>query len=312
MRYLITGAGQIGQQLALDLSAAGHEVTVLRRGTGQIAGATTISGDAGDRKTLREASAGSAAIFHCIHTTYSAKVWRAELPQREAAVMDVAAEFDIPVVFPESVYAFGLGARQLSERAPLAPVSPLGEVRAELLRARAAHRARTSSIVASDLFGPTATGAGSVVLSTVVEPASNGKSAWALGDPDAPHAVTYIPDLCRAMIAAVPLAEQGGTVLLAPTTPARTLRQMAVDAAAIVGRTQPERAKITRIPGVILAVGGLFSAPMREMRNQRYLWTAPSALEAGRLTTEFGLQPTPWADALAEWAHKPAARAQSN
>lgn len=312
MRYLITGAGQIGQQLALDLSAAGHEVTVLRRGTGQIAGARTISGDAGDRQTLREAAAGAAAIFHCIHAAYSAKVWRAELPQREAAVMDIAAELDIPVVFPESVYAFGLGARTLSERAPLAPVSPLGEVRAELLRARAAHRARTASIVASDLFGPTATGAGSVVLSTVVKPASKGKSAWALGDPDVAHAVTYIPDLSRAMIAAVPLAEQGGTTLLAPTAPARTLRQMASDAATIAGQAQPERAKVTRISGALLAIGGLFSAPMRELRNQQYLWAAPSTLEAGRLTTELGLQPTPWADTLAEWAHTPATNAQSN
>ncbi|MDI6024172.1 hypothetical protein QBL02_11520 [Leucobacter sp. UT-8R-CII-1-4] len=146
----------------------------------------------------------------------------------------------------------------------------------------------------------------------MVEPASKGKSAWALGDPDAAHAVTYIPDLSRAMIAAVPLAAPGGTVLIAPTAPARTLRQMAIDAATIAGQPRPERAKVTRIPRAIVALGGLFSAPMREMHNQQYLWAAPSTLEAGRLTTEFELQPTPWHDVLAEWSYTPTTSAQSN
>lgn len=296
MRALITGAGQIGTQLARDLSAAGHEVVVLRRGTGPMAGARVVSGDAGDPPTLRAAAAGADAIFHCIHAPYSATAWRRELPHRERVAMDVAAELDTPVVFPESVYAFGLGARDLRESAPIAPVSPLGRVRAELLAARAAHPARTASIVASDLVGPTAHPKASVILATVLGPAAAGRPAWVFGDPDAPHAVTFIPDLTRAMIAAAPLASAGDTLLIAPAPPALSQRQMVRDAAAAAGRAaRPVR----RIPAAALALGGAVSPLARELFRQRYLWSAPSELRPGRLTAEIGLVPTPWEDILA-------------
>ncbi|MFD5600987.1 NAD-dependent epimerase/dehydratase family protein [Leucobacter sp. NPDC058333] len=304
MHTLITGAGQIGSQLALDLEAAGHTATVLLRGNGAVAGATVRSGDAGDRDQLRAAAVGASAIFHCIHTSYSAKTWRAELPQRELAVMDVAAELGIPVVFPESVYAFGRGARDLSETSPLAPASPLGEVRAELLAARAAHPARTASVIASDLFGPTAEASTSVVLGTVLTPAAAGRTAWVMGDPDAPHAITLIPDLSRAMIAAVPLATSGDTVLMAPTAEARSQRSMARDGARVTGqRVRPVR----RIPTAVFAIGGLFSPMARELYHQRYLWNAPSVMRPGRLETELGQRPTPWDQALAEWARQTSA-----
>ncbi|RGE23135.1 NAD-dependent epimerase/dehydratase family protein [Leucobacter sp. wl10] len=299
MRYLITGAGQIGTQLAADLTAAGHGVTVLRGGAGAVPGAAVRSGDAGDWDALRSAAAGAAAIFHCIHAAYSAGAWSRELPQRETAVMDVAAGLGIPVVFPESVYAFGRGARDLDEETPIAPVSPLGRVRARLLAARAAHAARTASIVASDLVGPTARPKASVILATVLRPAAAGRRALVMGDPDAPHAVTYLPDLARAMAAAVPLAEPGGAVLVAPTAPARSQRRMAVDAAAAVGRAP---AGVGRIPSAALALGASVSPATRELFRQRYLWNAPSELRPGRLTVESGLEPTPWENVLREWA----------
>jgi len=293
MRYLITGAGQIGTQLARDLIADGHEVVILRRRADPVGGAEVRSGDAGDRGALRAAAAGATAVFHCVHTAYSAPAWRRELPWREVAVMDV------PVVFPESVYAFGRGARDLTEATPIAPASPLGRVRADLLAARAAHPARTASVVASDLVGPTAQPATSVILSTVLRPAAAGRRAMVLGDPDAPHAVTYLPDLTRAMTAAVPLATASDTMLIAPTPAARSQRDMAGDAAAAAGR---EPAGVFGIPNALLAVGAPFSVPTRELFRQRYLWSAPSRLRPGRLTAELGLEPTPWEDVLAEWA----------
>ncbi|PRI10241.1 NAD-dependent epimerase/dehydratase family protein [Leucobacter massiliensis] len=301
MHALITGAGQIGTQLAGDLTADGHQVTVLRRSAGSMpgTGARVIRGDAGDRDAIRSAAEGAAVVFHCIHAAYSAPVWRRELPRRELAVMDVAAELGIPVIFPESVYAFGRGAVDLGETSPIAPASPLGEVRAELLSARSAHPARTASLVASDLVGPTAHAKSSVILGTVLAPAAAGRRAWVLGDPDAPHALTYLPDLSRAMIAAASLARTGGTVLNAPTGPPLSQRRMAEDAARAVGR---KPAGASRIPSAALGACAPFSPAFREIFRQRYLWDSPSALQPGRLTTEFGLDPTPWSEVLREWA----------
>ncbi|UOR02277.1 NAD-dependent epimerase/dehydratase family protein [Leucobacter allii] len=312
MRALVIGAGQIGRQIVRDLIAEGHEALVLRRAPDAVPGARTTAGDAGDPAALRSAAARGAgpldAIFHCMHAPYSAPAWRRALPQRERAVMELAAELEVPVVFPESVYAFGRGAVDLSERAPIDPASPLGEVRAELLAARAAHPARTASVIASDLIGPTATARSSVVLGLVLSPAAAGRSAWVLGDPDAPHAVTTIPDLSRAMRAAVPLAAPGGTLLIAPTDTARSQREMASDAARISGA----RARTVRaIPPAALALGGLASPMLREVHRQQYLWEAPSVLRPGRLQSELGLEATPWPAALEEWnaGRVPAGRA---
>lgn len=298
MRTLITGAGQIGTQLAHDLTRDGHEVTILRRGPGSVPGTVVHSGDAGDRDLLRGLTAGVDVIFHCIHSTYSARAWERDLPQRERAVMDVAEERGIPVIFPESVYAFGRGARHLTETTPIAPASPLGQVRARLLGARAAHPARTASVIASDLFGPTAQGATSVVLATMLAPVRAGRTAWVMGDPDVPHAITAIPDVTAAMIAAVPLATVADTRLIAPTPPARSQREIAADAARAIGvAPRPVR----RIPRPLLAIAGGFSAMARELHRQQYLWEAPSEMRPGRLETELGLEATPWATTLAQW-----------
>lgn len=242
MRYVVTGAGQIGTQLTRDLISAGHDVVVIRRGREVVDGAELFRGDAGDRDLLRRAvgdpdrtdRAGdpdrTAAVFHCIHTSYDSRAWSADLPQREQAVMDVAAAQGIPVIFPESVYAFGTGARALSEEvvASAAPVSPLGRVRAALLDARREHPARTLSVVAADLVGPTADPKTSVFTLMVLGPASRGRTARVLGDPDVPRSVTYIPDLSTAMtVAAVnarELAPDGDAVVVAPSTVTMTQR----------------------------------------------------------------------------------------
>ncbi|GAA4282474.1 NAD-dependent epimerase/dehydratase family protein [Brevibacterium daeguense] len=299
MKYLITGAGQIGTQLAADLVAAGHTVTVLRRSAVPVPGTTTVSGDAADIGLLRRAAEGAAAVFHCIHSTYDARAWRRDLPHRERAVMDLAAELGIPVVFPESVYAYGTGARRLTETAPFAPVSPLGEVRRELLEARAAHPARTLSVVAADLVGPTANGQTAAFHLLILEPASRGRSVWAMGDPDAPRTYTYIPDLTAAMAYsaahAEALAPDGDAVLTVPAEAPLTQRQMAQDAAAFAGHGP---VRVRRIPTAAFHLAGVVSPMMRELANQSYLWSHPSVLQPGRLMVDQGLRPTAWDSAL--------------
>ncbi|MGO1948176.1 MAG: NAD-dependent epimerase/dehydratase family protein [Mycobacteriaceae bacterium] len=280
MRYIITGAGQIGTQLALDLVADGHDVTVVRRGDHSPEGTVLLRGDAGDRDLLRRAVGdNTAAIFHCIHSSYDAGAWRRDLPHREQAVMDIAAEAGIPVIFPESVYAFGTQARDLREPFIPAPASPLGEVRAELLAARKAHPARTVSVVAADLIGPTAEPGTAVYLLLNMGPASRGKTVWALGDPDAPRSITDIRDLTRTMVGAAGRAvspgADGDTVLTAESLPPRSQRRIAAETAREAGARAP---RVVRVPWWVLRVAGLFDPTMRELRNQRYLWDAPAVI----------------------------------
>ncbi|QIR70328.1 NAD-dependent epimerase/dehydratase family protein [Kocuria sp. KD4] len=308
MKHIVIGAGQVGSALVHALSERGAEVVVIRRSDAPMPGMRTVVADALDEETLAREFEGAAAVHHCIHAPYDHRAWRRELPHRERAVMDVAAAMGVPVIFPESVYAFGRAAADLEEGNPIAPCTPLGDVRAELLEARSRHDARTASIVASDFFGPTAND-GSVATLTMLRPLARGRRAWVPADLDAPHSWSYLPDLAAAMIHAgthfdtLPSSwtATGDPIFHAPTTEPRSCRRVAQD----VGASLHRKTHISSVPEWVLAVGSRVDPTVRELHAQRYLWRTQARLRPGQLTTTEGLQPTPWPTALQESLNAP-------
>ncbi|WP_250258698.1 NAD-dependent epimerase/dehydratase family protein [Dermabacter sp. Marseille-Q3180] len=299
MKILITGAGQIGNAIIRSLRATGDDVTVIRRSTHPIEGVRVISGDAGERALLEREARAADAIMHCIHAPYTAQAWRKELPHREQAVMDVAATLGIPVIFPESVYAFGTQAHDLHEGAPIHPCSPLGDVRAELLDARATHAAHTASIVAADLVGKGASAKASVPTMSIVNPTLAGKACWTFGSPDTPHAMTFVSDLAEAMIHVARehtrvFASNSSVTLNAPSPAPINFRELARTLSARANVSEP---KIHTIPAWALSLTGLASPTLRSLSQQRYLWGSPSRLAPGALTKEHGLESTRWSEA---------------
>lgn len=293
MHYLVIGYGQIGQALVDQLLARGDRVTVLKRSPVRTSapGVSFTYGDVQD--VLPQLDVGKFdGVFNCMHTSYSARAWTDVLVPREQQLLDWAG--DIPVVFPESVYAWGEGAQDLCEGEPLAPVSPLGGVRAHLLRVRRAHRATTVSVVAADLIGPTASAQGSVFQQLIFERIARGKRALIIGDPHARRSVTYIPDLVRALIGAMERAGDIPEVVHAPALSPLSQSELARAYANVVGRPQ---LKPRTIPWFVIRGAGIASPTFRELYNQRYLWDAPQIMRPGTLGD---LQATEVAVALRE------------
>ena len=207
---LIIGNGQIGSEIATQLTESGVAVRIATRSgggatevgasgaglsddaesgtisealpggthpdgtlpvqsTNPSSGSTTVcapdhvKADASDRAQLAEAATGVDVIFACAHAPYDSRKWEQILPRLDAAILDTAAELDIPVVFPESVYAFAGLNSPITESSPFAPVEDKGLIRQRLLEARSAHSATSASIIAGDLFGRTAENWSSVV-----------------------------------------------------------------------------------------------------------------------------------------------------
>lgn len=161
-------------------------------------------GDASSRDTVFQAAAevGAEAIFACVHTAYDSRVWTRTLPGLEAAILDAAAELDIPVVFPESVYAFAGLTTPITADAPFAPVEEKGRIRQQLLEARTAHPARVASVIAGDLIGATASPTSSVVRLCITERIAAGNRAFVPARTDVPHGITVIDDMAATMIQA--------------------------------------------------------------------------------------------------------------
>lgn len=315
MHHLLIGEGQIGQAIARHAAARGDTLTILRRSTvtadqkhtryGDVAHAIThVPGDVLDAQALRRAAHGAEAILACFHAPYDARIWKTELPPREQAVLDLADDLDIPVVFPESMYAFQGQAAHLAEGARPTPSDPKGRIRAELMEARRHHGASTLSIIASDFVGPTTRGTGTAVATAlVVEPLLAGRPVIVPADPEAPHSLTHLPDLAEAMVFAAREATTltagapGRSVVLhAPTGAAHSMRELAALTAQLTGVRQR---RVVAVPRRLTALLGRVSTLMRELSGIADIWYGPCVLEPGVLTTVHGLEPTPWAEAIA-------------
>ncbi|MGO2556874.1 NAD-dependent epimerase/dehydratase family protein [Brachybacterium sp.] len=314
MHHLVIGEGQIGRAIIDHALADGDSVTVLRRSpAAPEPDLRRVTGDLLDPGVLAEALSGAEAIHACFHAPYDARIWARELPPRELAVLDAAASADIPVTFPESMYAFQGGASDLAEGAPSTPRDAKGEVRELLLAQRRAHAARTLSLVAADLWGPTTVGTGAAVVTVMlIERIAAGARPIVVGDPAAPHTLTFVPDLAEAMLHAARHAERlapdGDAVLHAPSTPAHSQTELIAAVSAQLG------ARVRRplvVPRVVVRALSPLSTLARELHGITGIWYAPCVLQPGILTTQEGLQPTSWEDALAATA-RAAADARSS
>jgi len=241
-------------------------------------GVEVIQGDV--QEVLPELrSDGFDGVFNCMHAPYSARAWRDVLIPREQQLLEWAG--DVPVVFPESVYAWGTGAQELKEGDPVEPASPLGEVRARLLHNREAYGGRTVSVVAADLVGPTASLAGAVFHQLVFDRVMKGRRPLGMGDVRVPRSITYIPDLVRGMMYAVENAHDLPSVVHGPALGPVSQVELARAFARVVSKPEPSGA--FQIPWTVMRVMGLFSQTFRELHNQRYLWESPQVLHAGVL-----------------------------
>lgn len=312
MHLLLIGEGQIGQAAARRATEGGGTVTIVRRTEvsreesasryGHLAGSIThMTADVLDVATWERHVPPCDAILACFHAPYDARVWEAVLPPRERAVLDVAALHDVPVVFPESLYAFQGDAPHVVEGTSPTPSDAKGRVRRLLLDQRREHGARTLSIVASDLIGPESVGTGaSVAAATVIEPLTAGRRPFVVADPSVPHSFTAVGDLVEAMLLATRDARRlaGPTrdaVLHAPTNPPTTLRDLAAGTSRLLGERTRRPLSIPR--GAVRAIAP-FSTLARELAGIAPLWYGPCVMEPGLLTREEGMLPTPWEDVL--------------
>ncbi|WP_210650392.1 NAD-dependent epimerase/dehydratase family protein [Nocardioides sp. SYSU D00065] len=307
--HVVTGAGPVGSTIALQLAAAGERVRLLTRsGSGPdhpLVERRRV--DVSRREHLDDAFAGATAVHHCIHgSAYDAKVWRAELPCAERAVLDAAGRAGAVVVFPESLYSYGPVAGTITEATPRTATRGKLGVRTELLAQRAASDTPTVSVAASDFYGPLVrtAHAGERMVPAVLA----GRTMRVLGSADQPHSFTYVPDLAAAMVVAARREDLWGSFLHAPTAPALTQRHLVELVAEAGGVPVP---KVSSIPVGVLRAVGTVSRPVREMAETGYMFDRPFVMDSSVSEQRLGLSPTPLVDGLAEtvawWRAQPVA-----
>lgn len=295
--YVVTGAGPVGWTVAEQLAGQGKRVRVLTRsGSGpEHALIERMPVDVANPALLVEAFAGAAAVFHCIHgSAYAADAWQRELPRAEEAVLAAAGEAGAVVVFPESLYSYSRPEAVMAEDSTREAQGGKRGVRTALLKARAASRTDTVSVVAGDFFGPRVRNshAGERIVPAVLA----GKRILVIGSADQPHSFTYVPDLAAAMIHAAQTPALWNRVWHAPTGPAVTQRQLATAFTEAGGVAAP---KMGAVPGWLLRAMGLLSGGTRELAEMLYQFERPFVMDSHVSEAALGLHPTPLSEAAA-------------
>ena len=289
--HLIVGAGPVGTSTALQLADAGEHVRlVTRSGSGPAHPQIERSAlDAGDADSLARAAAGVGAIYNCANPPYHR--WATMWPPIAAALLHAAERSGAVLVTTSNLYVYGPVSAPMTEERPLAATGTKGRVRVKMwqdaLDAHRAGRIRATEARASDFYGPGVVNAmlGERSMRRLVA----GKKVQVVGNPDALHSVTYVPDVARLLIVLATDERAWGRAWHVPSAPALTTRETVRTIAAAASTPEP---KTVGIPRPLLRVAGLIVPAVRELRETMHQFDNDWVLDSSLAERTFGLAPT--------------------
>lgn len=298
--HLIVGAGPVGTSTARHLATAGHDVVVVSRsGTDPgIPGVVARAVDALDAAALTAVAAGATTIYNAANPPYTkwAELW----PPLAASILTAAASTGAGLVTMSNLYGYRIDG-PMSEDTPLDPAHAKGLIRTRMWdeALTAAEAGRIPSAVearASDFFGPGVEGS---VVGYAMPAILGGKKARVLGRTDVAHSLTYIDDVGRTLAVLGTDERARNRVWHVPTAPARTQAEAFADLARAAGAPPP---RLSPTPVWMLRAMGLFVKDLGEMVHVVEQYEKPFVIDASACTSTFGIEPTPWDDAVAATA----------
>lgn len=301
--HVVVGAGPVGTATAELLAEHGHAVRMISRSRGSVSGSIErVALDAKDPPRLSEACAGAAAVYGCASPPYHR--WVDDWPPLAAGLLDAAESAGAVLVLANNLYLYGAADSPMTEQLPAAPNTRKGRVRAQVwqdaLARHEAGRLRVSEARASDFVGPGVT-AGGHLAERVLPALLAGKQVRVLGDPDAPHSWTFVPDVARTLVRLAGDERAWGRPWHVPTPPPYSPR-WAIERMCQIANVSTVRVGAT--PWWMVRLGGIGSPLLRELLEIRYQFDAPFVMDSSDYTTTFGQQPTAAEEALTatvEW-----------
>ncbi len=277
---LILGAsGKFGRAAAEAFAAAGWTLRRFDRST----------------QDLAEAARDADVIINA-QNPRSYELWDAELLPMHERVAEVARASGSTVILPGNVYVFGPEAPgPWGPGTPHLARNPLALLRQEMERLYRACGTQVIVLRCGDYLDTRASGGWFDRMMT--RGALKGRLAYP-GDPDAPHAWTFLPDAARAAVALAERREQLPQFADIPFEGyTLTGHELAAQISLALGR--PVRAR--RMSWLPFRLARPFVPVMRGLFEMRYLWSLPQQLDPAPLQALLpDFRPTPMPAALAQ------------
>lgn len=286
--HVVLGAGQVGSRLTKRLLAKGLRVrTVRRSGKDAQSGLhQQLSGDITDLAFAERAGAGATVVYDCMNPPYDQ--WKTQLLAMGKGGLHAAMSANARLVALDGLYQFGAPGVPFTEESPLAPRTAKGELKRRLQELRMVYRPHLTIGRASDFFG--ADLPNSWWGPRFFERITQGKPGETMGDPDMPHAYTYVDDVARALETLGENDIARGSDWMLPTAPAESTRALTqrIGRALVLANAQTRA-----IPRWLLKVIGLFNPTLREAAEMAYQWEVPFLVDDSRFVKTFGYGATP-------------------
>ncbi len=297
-RHVVVGKGPVGSATAQLLAERGHEVLVLSRSGGRSTDAVEHRAvDAADAVALTAAVGRADVLYNAVNPPAYDR-WTQDWPPIAAALLQAAERSGALLVVMGNLYVYGRPSGPMTAQSPLAATDVKSRIRLwmwqEALAAREAGRVRVTEARASDFVGPTVPAAQSHLMRQLAT-LRRGRRAWVIGDPDAPHSWSYVPDVAATLVTLGTEPRAEGRAWHVPTTPPRSQRQALTDLAAAMGAPP---ARVSGVPWPVLRAVGATSGQMREIVAIRHQWDQPFVIDATETTDVLGLTATPWDDVV--------------
>lgn len=300
--HVIFGSGPLGKNTARALVRMGKRVRLVNR-SGRAAdlpeGVEVVAADAYNRSSAQAVARGAAAVYQCAQPEYNA--WAEKFPALQTSILEAAAASGAKLIVGDNLYMYGSpNGKPIDERAPYAPVSKKGRVRAAMAEAvMAAHRSgkvRAAIGRASNFVGPEYDILGDLVF----WPALQGKTVNLFGDMHAPHSFTYIPDFGCGLAVLGTRDEALGGEWIVPTLAPISQQQLLDLICAEVGRP----VKVRTAGRLLMRLFGLFNVGARETVEQMYEFEKPFVVDSSKFERAFGMTATPLPEVMrttVEW-----------
>jgi nucleoside-diphosphate-sugar epimerase len=261
-----------------------------------------VAADVRNAEALTRAATGATILVHAVGVPY--QDWERDLPSIQTAVIAVAEKTGAATVFVDNLYSYSASVLPLTEATTEVPATRKGALRLTLtnqwLEAHRAGRMKGVAVRASDYFGPGATRSPNSHFGARFFPGFEaGKSVAFLGNPDAQHSFTYLPDFARALVDVSLDPGAWGRVWIAPSLTPTTARTVAQRFAAEADRS----VKVGRLPTTMVKLLGLFDPMIKEVVEMLYQFENDFTVDASAFETRFGWKATDLDRAVKEtWA----------
>jgi nucleoside-diphosphate-sugar epimerase len=298
--HVVLGTGAIGRAVAEELVRLGESVRMVNR-SGKMdevpAGVEVVASDLYDQAQVKEVTRGAKVVYQCSQPNYNE--WVEKFPPLQKSIIDGLTGSDAKLVLVENLYMYGnTNGAPLKEDMPYNAHTRKGKLRGEISKAAfEAHRAgklRVTAARGSDFFGgwglPTA-----VMGERTFYPLLNGKPAQLIGNIDAPHTHTYIPDFGKALVILGERDEADGQAWHVPNdNPLVTQREMVK----LIAEEAGVEPRMSAMGKLMMQIGGLFIPAAREMIEMMYEFEQPFIVDSSKFENTFGMKATPMREAI--------------